>query len=176
MHSSAPLAGAQHPGGCCPPHAPGQPPLPQTPYLAAPAPAGRCNTRWGRCRPCRVTAPAPAVPPRQPTPAPCCWAPGPSPSATDQLRGEMGSVRGLRALVAPGQGLSRDMAQGVQGGLAPAGAVAPGPPPRLPATASFGAARCPWMLQDKGPRTQSPWGHRGDGPCSRGWPRYRRCS
>lgn len=58
------------------------------------------------------------------------------------------------------------------------GAVAPGLPPRLPATAHFGAARCPWMLQDKGPRIQSLWGHWGDGPHPRsgGWPCYQRCS
>lgn len=156
-----------------PPTVLGSPPLPQTPHLAAPTPVGRCNTRWGRCRPCRVTAPA--LPPRWPTPPPCCWAPGPSPSTTDWLRGDTGSVRGPRALVALGWGLSWDVAQGAWGGLAPMGAVAPGLPPRLPATAHFGAARCPWVLQDKGPRIQSPWGD-GPHPWSGGWPGYRRCS
>lgn len=68
-----------------------QPQQPPPPHLAAPGPAGRCSTRQGRCQPCRVTAPAPAMSP------PCCWAPEPSPSTTCWLRGDTGRVRGVTA-------------------------------------------------------------------------------
>lgn len=87
------------------------PPAPSAPHLAAPAPAGHCNTRWGQCRPGRVTAPALALAPAPavPTTSPCCWALGPSSSSTDWLQGETGSIRGMRVPMAPGREVSHDM-------------------------------------------------------------------
>lgn len=143
----------------------GSPPATAPPHLAAPVPAGRCSTRGGSCRPGRVTSPAPAVPPRWPPPPLCCWVPRPSPSATDPLQGDTGSVKGgsCRSRWQPGCGT------GCSGWL-----LWVLLPPCLPAMARLGAARWPPRLQDKTPGIQSLPEHRGGRPCprSRGWSHY----